>query len=75
MPVLIFAGENEYDELVTPDDPTYSNMWALPQYEYVPETTDKTYFESAGEGHGSSVWPVEGCRRLCVSMVKLFFIG
>ena len=58
VPVLIFAGENEYDELVSPDDPTYSNMWALPQYEYVPETTDKTYFESAGEGHGSSVWPV-----------------
>ena len=57
VPVLIFAGENEYDELVSPDDPTYSNMWALPQYEYVPETTDKTYFESAGEGHGSSVWP------------------
>ena len=56
MPVLIFAGENEYDELVSPDDPTYSNMWALPQYEYVPETTDKTYFESAGEGHGSSVF-------------------
>jgi len=57
IPVLIFAGENELDELVTPEDSTYANMWALPQYEYVPETTDKLYFESAGEGHGSSVFP------------------
>jgi len=53
VPVLIFAGENELGEL----DPVYEDMWALPQYEYVPETTDKTYFESAGEGHGSSFWP------------------
>ena len=57
VPVLIFAGENEYNELVTPDDDTYDNMWALPQYEYVPDDTDKLYFESANEGHGSSVVP------------------
>lgn len=57
IPVLIFAGENEFDELVTSDDSTYAYMWALPQYEYVPETTDKMFFESAGEGHGSSVFP------------------
>ncbi|MBT6777746.1 hypothetical protein HOA87_07185, partial [bacterium] len=35
VPVLIFAGENEYNELVTPDDDAYDNMWALPQYEHV----------------------------------------
>jgi len=57
VPVLIFGGENEFDELVTSDDSTYADMWALPQYEFVPETTDKMYFESAGEGHGSSVFP------------------
>ena len=38
-------------------DPVYEDMWALTQYEYVPESTDKLYFESANEGHGSSVWP------------------
>jgi hypothetical protein len=59
VPVLIFAGENEYNELVTPDDDVYSNMWALPQYEYVPDDTDKLYFESANEGHGSSYIPSE----------------
>ena len=57
VPVLIFAGENEYNELVTPDDEAYDNMWALPQYEHVPDDTDKLYFESANEGHGSSVVP------------------
>ena len=57
VPVLIFAGENEYNELVTPGDDVYDNMWALPQYEYVPDDTDKLYFESANEGHGSSVVP------------------
>ena len=57
VPVLIFAGENEYNELVTPDDDAYDNMWALPQYEHVPDDTDKLYFESANEGHGSSVVP------------------
>lgn len=57
VPVLIFAGENEYDELVTPDDDAYDSMWALPQYNHVPEDTDKLYFESADEGHGSSLFP------------------
>ena len=57
VPVLIFAGENEYNELVTPDDEAYDNMWALPQYEHVPNDTDKLYFESANEGHGSSIVP------------------
>ena len=57
VPVLIFAGENEYNELVTPDDDVYDSMWALPQYEHVPDNTDKLYFESANEGHGSSVVP------------------
>ena len=57
VPVLIFAGENEYNELVTPDDDVYDSMWALPQYEHVPDDTDKLYFESANEGHGSSAVP------------------
>ena len=57
VPVLIFAGENEFNEMVSEDDSVYVNMWALPQYEYVPETTEKLYFESSGEGHGSSVYP------------------
>ena len=57
IPVLIFAGENEYNELVTPDDDIYDSMWALPQYEHVPDDTDKLYFESANEGHSSSVVP------------------
>ena len=43
--------------MVSEDDSAYVNMWALPQYEYVPETTEKLYFESSGEGHGSSVYP------------------
>ena len=59
VPVLIFAGENEYNELVTPDDDIYDSMWALPQYEHVPDDTDKLYFESANEGHSSSVVPSE----------------
>jgi len=59
VPVLIFAGENEYNELVTPDDDIYDSMWALPQYEHVPDDTDKLYFESANEGHGSSYFPSE----------------
>ena len=57
IPVLIFAGENEYNELVTPDDDIYDSMWALPQYEHVPDDTDKLYFESANEGHASAVVP------------------
>jgi hypothetical protein len=59
VPVLIFAGENEYNELVTPDDDIYDSMWALPQYEHVPDDTDKLYFESANEGHESSYFPSE----------------
>ena len=74
VPVLIFAGENEYDELVSPDDPTYSNMWALPQYEYVPETTDKTYFESAGEGHGSSVFPFGDVAGYSLAWLRYFLL-
>ena len=58
VPVLIFAGENEYNELVTPGDDVYDSMWALPQYEHVPDDTDKLYFESANEGHSSSVFPL-----------------
>ena len=57
-PVLIFAGENELDGLVSDSDSTYLGMWALVQYNYIPETTDKSYFESAGQGHGSSTYPV-----------------
>ena len=74
VPVLIFAGETEYDELVTPDDPIYSNMWALPQYQYVPETTQKTYFESSGEGHGSSVWPVDGVSDYALAWLNYFLL-
>ncbi len=74
VPVLIFAGETEYDELVSPDDPAYSNMWALPQYQYVPETTQKTYFESAGEGHGSSVWPVNGVSDYALAWLDYFLL-
>ena len=74
VPVLIFAGENEYDELVSPDDPMYSNMWALPQYEYVPETTDKTYFESAGEGHGSSVFPAGDVADYSLAWLNYFLL-
>ena len=57
VPVLIFAGQYELDELVSEDDSIYADIWALPQYEYVPATTKKVYFESGGEGHGSSFIP------------------
>lgn len=54
VPVLIYGGENELNEL----DPSYVGVWAAVQYDYVPQTTDKVYFESAGQGHGSSNLPV-----------------
>ena len=54
VPVLIYAGENELGELAI----GYDSVWAPVQYDYVPETTDKVYFESAGQGHGSSYFPV-----------------
>ena len=57
VPTLVFAGEYEYEELVTPDDSTYGGMWALVQYDYIPETTDKLYFESANQGHSSAQFP------------------
>jgi len=57
VPTLVFAGEYEYEELVTPDDSTYGGMWALVQYDYIPETTDKLYFESANQGHSSAQIP------------------
>ena len=57
VPTLVFAGEYEYEEMVTPDDSTYDGMWALVQYDYIPETTDKLYFESANQGHSSAQIP------------------
>jgi len=75
VPVLIFGGENELDELVTPDDSTYATMWGLPQYDYVPETTDKMYFESAGEGHGSSVFPSGGVADFALFWLKYHSSG
>ena len=57
VPVLLFAGENELEGLVTPGDTAYNDVWALPQYNFVPETTDKLYFESANDGHGSASSP------------------
>ena len=57
VPTLVFAGENEYDELITPDDSTYGGMWAFVQYDYIPQTTDKLYFESANQGHSSAEFP------------------
>ena len=70
IPVLIFAGENEINEL----DPVYEDMWALTQYEYVPESTDKLYFESANEGHGSSVWPAGDVADFSLSWLNYFLL-
>ena len=70
VPVLIFAGENEINEL----DPVYEDMWALTQYEYVPESTDKLYFESANEGHGSSVWPAGDVADFSLSWLNYFLL-
>ena len=72
VPVLIFAGENEYNELVTPDDDIYDSMWALPQYEHVPDDTDKLYFESANEGHSSSVVPSGNVGKQAIYWMKYF---
>ena len=57
VPTLVFAGETEYNELVNPEDSAYADMWALVQYDYIPETTEKLYFESANQGHSSAVTP------------------
>ena len=75
VPVLIFAGEFEFDELTSPDDSIYANMWALPQYEYVPETTDKLYFESAGEGHGSSSFPSDDVAEFALAWLKKYLLN
>ena len=75
VPVLIFAGEFEIDELTSPDDSVYANMWALPQYEYVPETTDKLYFESAGEGHGSSSFPNDDVAEFALAWFKKYLLN
>ncbi len=57
VPTLVFAGESEYNELVTSDDSTYAGMWAFVQYNYIPETTEKLYFESENQGHSSAEFP------------------
>ena len=75
VPVLIFAGEFEFDELISPGDSVYANMWALPQYEYVPETTDKLYFESAGEGHGSSSFPNDDVAEFALAWLKKYLLN
>ena len=75
VPVLIFAGETEYEELVSPDDDTYSNMWARPQYDYIPETTDKLWFESAGMGHGSAEEPVGAAAGHALYWLKYYLDG
>ena len=49
-------------------------MWALTQYEYVPESTDKLYFESANEGHGSSVWPAGDVADFSLSWLNYFLL-
>ena len=75
VPVLIFAGEFEFNELISPGDSVYANMWALPQYEYVPETTDKLYFESAGEGHGSSSFPNDDVAEFALAWLKKYLLN
>ena len=75
VPVLIFAGEFEFDELISPGDSVYANMWALAQYEYVPETTDKLYFESAGEGHGSSSFPNDDVAEFALAWLKKYLLN
>ena len=72
VPTLVFAGENEYNELVTPDDSTYGGMWALVQYEYIPETTDKVYFESANQGHSSAAYPNGDVAAYALSWLKYY---
>ena len=75
VPVLVFAGENELDELITEDDSIYANIWAFPQYDYVPETTDKVYFESISEGHGSSVSPVGEVATYAISWLNYYLLN
>jgi len=52
VPVLIFAGENELDEL-----PSYDGLLGQDHYINTPETTDKILFEGAGSGHGFAAYP------------------
>ena len=75
VPVLVFAGEYELDELVTESDSIYANIWAFPQYDYVPETTDKVYFESISEGHGSSVSPVGEVATYAISWLNYYLLN
>ena len=49
-------------------------MWALPQYHYVPETTDKLYFESAGQGHGSSIFPNGDIADFALAWLKKYLL-
>jgi len=72
VPTLVFAGENEYNELVTPGDSTYGGMWALVQYDYIPETTDKVYFESANQGHSSAAYPNGEVADYALSWLKYY---
>jgi len=52
VPTLIFAGENEVNEL-----PSYAGLLGQDHYENTPETTDKILFEGAGGGHGFAATP------------------
>ena len=75
VPVLVFAGENELDELVTESDSIYANIWAFPQYDFVPEITDKVYFESIGEGHGSSASPEGELAAYAISWLNYYLLN
>ena len=75
VPVLVFAGEHELDELVTESDSIYANIWAFPQYDFVPETTDKVYFESIGEGHGSSASPEGELAAYAISWLNYYLLN
>ena len=75
VPTLVYAGETEYEELVSPDDDIYANMWARPQYDYIPETTDKLWFESAGMGHGSAEQPVGAAASHALYWLKYYLDG
>jgi len=71
VPVLIYAGENELTELGT----GYDSVWAPVQYDYVPETTDKVYFESSGQGHGSSYFPIGGVGDYALAWLNYYLKG
>ena len=71
VPVLIYAGENELNELGT----GYDSVWAPVQYDYVPETTDKVYFESSGQGHGSSYFPIGGVGDYALAWLNYYLKG